>query len=206
VPIIENDIDKTVMSEKNVQEKILHTFHNLAITHGLKKITIDLLAKECGISKKTVYKHYKNKKDILDSFAQDIIIKLQEEFYKTQLIEDNPEKVLLKYFDIICQTVQNLPPTIVKDASMYYPDIEKKIIILREQYTIVFLDLIKKGINQGQFREVNPKFIEGFYDAVVNRVFNPDFIVENNLSVQDTLSSFKTILLRGLLLHDSANA
>jgi AcrR family transcriptional regulator len=187
------------MSDATVPEKIVKTFHRLAIEHGLKKITIDMLARECGISKKTIYKYYDNKKAILDVFAGEIITTLQNEIYKTQLTENNPEKLILKFFDIICHTVQNLPPTIVEDAIMHYPDIATKIISLREQYTIVFLEIIKRGINQKQFREVNPLFLDGFYDAVVNRVFNPEFIVQNNLSVHETLASFKALLLRGLL-------
>jgi AcrR family transcriptional regulator len=191
------------MSETAIQQKILETFHRLSITHGLKKVTIDILARECGISKKTVYKHFNNKKEILDRFTADIIAKLSDEFYRTQLIEDNPEKLLLKFFDIIFELVQKLPPTIVTDAAHYYPDIEEKIIQLREQYTIVFLKIMKKGISQGQFRDINPLFLEGVYDAIVNRVFTPSFIVQNNLTVKDALSSFKTILLHGLLRDSS---
>ncbi len=187
------------MSDTDIQHNILEAFHRLAIFHGLKKVTVDILARECGISKKTIYKHFKDKKEILGRFTADIISKLSDEFYRTQLIEDNPEKLLLKFFDIIFETVQKLPPSIVTDAAHYYPDIEEKIIQLREQYTIVFLKIIKKGIKQGQFRDINPFFLEGFYDAVVNRVFTPGFIIQNNLSVQDALSSFKTILLNGLL-------
>ncbi|MBN1497502.1 MAG: TetR/AcrR family transcriptional regulator [Spirochaetes bacterium] len=193
------------MSEANIQQTILVTFHRLAIERGLKKVTIDILAKECGISKKTVYKHFNNKKEILDRFTADVIARLSDEFYKTQLIEDNPEKLLLKFFDIIFETVQNLPPSIVTDAAHYYPDIAEKIIQLREQYTIVFLKIIKKGISQGQFRDINPLFLEGVYDAIVNRVFTPSFIVQNNLTVKDALSSFKTILLNGILRDGQEN-
>lgn len=187
------------MSDTAIQQKILETFHRLAIAHGLKKVSVDMLARECGISKKTIYRHFKDKKEILDRFAADIISRLSEGFYRTQLIEENPEKLLIAFFDIIFETVQNLPPTIVTDAAHYYPDIEEKIVQLREQYTVVFLKIIKKGISQGQFRDINPLFIEGFYDAAVNRVFTPGFIVENRLTVHDALSSFKTILLNGLL-------
>ncbi|MBN2079066.1 MAG: TetR/AcrR family transcriptional regulator [Spirochaetes bacterium] len=187
------------MSDTAIQQRILDTFHRLAISNGLKKVSVDMLARECGISKKTIYRHFRDKKEILDRFTADIISKLSDGFYRTQLIEDNPEKLLPAFFDIIFETVQNLPPTIVTDAAHYYPDIEEKIVQLREQYTVVFLKIIKKGISQGQFRDINPLFLEGFYDAAVNRVFTPSFIVENRLTVHDALSSFKTILLNGLL-------
>ena len=192
------------MTEQNVQQKILQTFHELAIIYGLKKISIDQLAKECGISKKTIYKNFKGKKDIIDHFVNDIIETLNDEVYKTQLMEDNPEKLLLKFFDIIFALVQNIPPTVADDVTLYYPDIEEKIAWLREHYSKVFLDIIKKGISLGLFREINPRFLEGFYDAVVNRVFTPEFIAANQLTVQESLNSFKTLLLQGLLRYKEA--
>ena len=53
------------MSDFEVKEKIILKFHELALTYGIKRITIDMLAKECGISKKTVYKYFTSKEDLI---------------------------------------------------------------------------------------------------------------------------------------------
>lgn len=190
------------MSDKNVKDKILAKFYELATHHGIKRITIDMLAKECGISKKTVYKYFQSKDEIVNKFANSIIKTLSNEFDKIQLVEENPEQVMNKFFQIIYEIIKTIPTTIIEDARRFYPEIEKKIEKIRGEYTIIFINNIKKGIKAGVFRDINPKFIEGFYTAAVERVFNPDFILENNLTVQESISSLKTMLLYGLINTD----
>ena len=185
--------------KEDVKAKISHKFTELAAVHGIKRITIDMLAKECGISKKTVYKYFNSKDEIVQQFADNIISTLRKEFDKIQLIEDNPELAMNKFFEIIYEIIRHLPSTIIEDARRFYPEIENKINKVREEYTIVFIKTIKKGIQSGVFRDINPNFIEGFYTAAVTKVFNPDFILENNLTVQEAISSLKTMLLWGLL-------
>jgi AcrR family transcriptional regulator len=187
------------MSDFDVKDKIILKFHELALTYGIKRITIDMLAKECGISKKTVYKYYISKEDLIHKFADNIIENLNKEFDKIQLIEENPELVMTKFLEIIYEIIRNIPSTIITDARRFYPEIENKINRIRDEYTIIFMKTIKKGIKSGIFRSINPRFIEGFYTAAVNKVFNLDFILENNLTVQEAFNSFKTMLLFGLL-------
>ena len=190
------------MSDKDVKEKILAKFYELATHHGIKRITIDMLAKECGISKKTVYKYFQSKDEIVNKFANSIIKTLSNEFDKIQLLEENPEQVMNKFFEIIYEIIKTIPTTIIEDARRFYPEIEKKIEKIRGEYTIIFIKNIKKGIKAGVFRDINPKFIEGFYTAAVERVFNPDFILENNLTVQESIASLRTMLLYGLINTD----
>ena len=187
------------MTKEDVKAKITNKFTQLSTIHGIKRITIDMLAKECGISKKTVYKYYNSKDEIIQQFADNIISTLHKEFEKIQLIEDNPELAMNKFFEIIYEIIRYLPTTIIEDAKRFYPEIENKINKIREEYTIVFIKTIKKGINSGVFRDINPNFVEGFYTAAVSKVFNPDFILENNLTVQESISSLKTMLMWGLL-------
>lgn len=137
------------MNEKDARKIILDAFRRLAMSHGLKRITIDMLAAECGISKKTIYKYYDSKEEIIEKFANDIVDKVKKEFYKIQLIEENPEQAMVKFFGIIWEIIRNIPATIIQDARMYYPKIERMIEDLKNEYNAVFVDNIKKGIAAG---------------------------------------------------------
>lgn len=187
------------MNEKDARKIILDAFRRLAMSHGLKRITIDMLAAECGISKKTIYKYYDSKEEIIEKFANDIVDKVKKEFYKIQLIEENPEQAMVKFFGIIWEIIRNIPATIIQDARMYYPKIERMIEDLKNEYNAVFVDNIKKGIAAGVFRDINPAVIEAVYLAAANSVFAPQFILEHNLTVQETFLSFQTILMNGIL-------
>ena len=44
-----------------MREKILDTAGNMFLNYGFKSVTMDDIANEIGISKKTIYKYFQNK-------------------------------------------------------------------------------------------------------------------------------------------------
>ncbi|MCU0359257.1 MAG: TetR/AcrR family transcriptional regulator [Bacteroidia bacterium] len=44
-------------------EKILHTSLQMFFRYGIKHVTMDDIAKELGMSKKTIYQYFKEKDD-----------------------------------------------------------------------------------------------------------------------------------------------
>src|SRR3970040_383672 len=55
------------MPEVNEKEKILYFTHAKFITEGFYKTTMDEIAKDLQISKKTIYKHFESKEDLLEA-------------------------------------------------------------------------------------------------------------------------------------------
>ena len=53
-----------------VKDKILETSLNLFFKYGIKAITMDDIAKEMGISKKTIYRFFKEKDDIVNQLSE----------------------------------------------------------------------------------------------------------------------------------------
>ena len=45
-----------------VEEKILDRAHELFVKQGIKSVTMDELAQSLGMSKRTIYEHYGDKK------------------------------------------------------------------------------------------------------------------------------------------------
>ncbi|MFT5892992.1 MAG: AcrR family transcriptional regulator, partial [Dokdonia sp.] len=50
-----------------MKEKILHTATELFLNQGFKSITMDDIAREMGISKKTIYSHFSNKEAVIEA-------------------------------------------------------------------------------------------------------------------------------------------
>ena len=53
-----------------VKDKILETALHLFFRFGIKAITMDDIAKEMGISKKTIYRFFGEKDDIVNSLME----------------------------------------------------------------------------------------------------------------------------------------
>lgn len=186
------------MKEEKIKEQVLRAFYQLSFTHGLKKVTVDMLAKECGISKKTIYRIFKSKEEIVDVFTDLILGNLEEQFKRIQIKEDDQNRILEEFFEVVISMTGNIPSGVFTDVRRFYPELEEKITTVRTRFSTQFLHIIRKGVEEGNFRQINMRFIEGFYTGMVNYVFNPDFFLDNDLTIEETLVSFKNILLSAL--------
>ena len=77
-----------------MREKILDTAGNMFLNYGFKSVTMDDIANEMGISKKTIYKSFENKVDLVDAstdFVQKTIDTALNEITELRLnaIEEN---------------------------------------------------------------------------------------------------------------------
>jgi len=187
------------MQEEKVKEHILKAFYQLSFSYGLKKVTVDMLARECGISKKTIYRIFKSKEEIVDVFTDLVLENVEEQLKTTRIKEENPAVILENFFDFVLSLTGNIPSGVFTDVRRFYPDIEEKIKTVRTRISKQFIEIIRTGVEQNYFRQINMKFIEGFYTGMVHYIFNPDFFLDNDLTIEETLISFKNILLSALL-------
>ena len=51
-------------------DKLITKISTLFKKYGIKSITMDDIAREFGISKKSLYEHFKNKNDVIEKIAQ----------------------------------------------------------------------------------------------------------------------------------------
>lgn len=64
------------------QMQIINAARELFSTYGYKKVTMDEIAKEAGVTKKTIYTYFKDKDDLLKYFIKEEIGKMKK------LVED----------------------------------------------------------------------------------------------------------------------
>ncbi|HEY9257400.1 TetR/AcrR family transcriptional regulator, partial [Chitinophaga sp.] len=56
-----------------VRERILETALKMFRTYGVKGVTMFDIARDCGISKKTVYEHFVDKQALIDEGMQQLL-------------------------------------------------------------------------------------------------------------------------------------
>ncbi len=192
------------MTHEEVKEKIVSRFQKLILSHGIKKMTMEKLAKECGISKKTVYKYYDSKDELIEHFVEGVARTIQAGFSRIDQANADPEETIFMFFDLVFEITRNLPTAILEDAEKYYPDLGTKINSLREEISQIFMKTIKKGIASGSFKNIHPVFAEKFYFGALNNIFSPEFMLKTGLGVNEILDSFKSMMLTGLLKETPA--
>lgn len=181
-----------------VKQQIFEKFRDLSFIYGLKRITIDTLAHECGISKKTIYKYYQSKDDMVYEIADGIFSLLKSSFDSVNKSEENPLQKLHHCFEISFSLFRNFSTILLEDVHRFYPDIASKLTVFINELSSLFMENYTRGVQMGLFIELNPYFVSGFFKGASETVFKPEFILQNNLTIEETIASFRTMLMSSL--------
>lgn len=83
------------------EEQIIEVSRKLFEKYGYKKVSMDEIAKEAGVTRKTLYSYFKNKEEILKYF-------LNEEIQNMKAIVEKNEKRRKSFFDALNKTIFEL--------------------------------------------------------------------------------------------------
>ena len=137
-----------------MKEKIMLKARDLFLKLGFKSVTMDDIASEMSISKKTIYKFFCNKEVLIEESTtmvhtqiHDIIVGIISSKYNA--IEENFE--IRKMFKEMFKSADTSP---VYQLKKHYPEIFQKVIKREiEECNTVFKQNIAKGIKQGLYRK-----------------------------------------------------
>lgn len=160
------------MEEKKLE--ILEQASSVYMRLGIKSVTMDDLARELSMSKKTLYKYFKDKSDLVNTI---IDYKLEMNAALTLNCHeqsDNAIDDLLGVSKMIVQMFKNINPTVFYDLNKNYPDAWKKLYDHKWSFVRnLILKNIHKGIEQGIYRKnLNPEILANLYVSSTNSMMD----------------------------------
>lgn len=103
----------------NTDEKILLVSLDLFSQRGYSGVSVRDIAKEVGVRKSALYKHYKNKEDILNRIIIEVNKKIEQTYSKNFVPKMNSDTITEDYrnlsVDMLSQISWNLFQLYVKD-------------------------------------------------------------------------------------------
>ncbi|MGB0896186.1 MAG: TetR/AcrR family transcriptional regulator [Flavobacteriaceae bacterium] len=134
--------------------KILDTAGNMFLNYGFKSVTMDDIANEMSISKKTIYKYFQHKVDLVDAstdYVQKTIDTALKEITALNLNAIEENFTIKKVFQNMFKEAKTSPMFQLKK---YYPETFYKLI---EHQTCSFnecvMNNLEKGINEKLYRD-----------------------------------------------------
>jgi AcrR family transcriptional regulator len=162
-------------------KKILFRVRELYMKYGIKSITMDDVATELGISKKTLYQFVADKDDLVGKYIDFEIELRQEEICKCFKIGFNAIEELFEISGFMNKMMRDQNPATEHDLRKYYPHHYQKTIKTRRErmYSYVLMNL-KKGKEEGLYRiEMDEEIIAKLYLSRSENIhFNELFTIE----------------------------
>ncbi len=160
----------------NAKDKdIIRKVAQLYKKYGIKSITMDDVARELGISKKTLYEHFSDKLHLVNAVIDQEILFNDLRLQKQKSNSENALQEVFQIFHFHLQMLKEYNPSLEFDLKKYYPESYFRLKrIKREKILKTTRNNLIKGKREGFYRkELNEEIItklnvlriEGLYES-----------------------------------------
>jgi AcrR family transcriptional regulator len=106
---------------------------NLFFNYGIKSISIEDIAKKTGTSKKTIYKEYKCKDDLVREFFISEYTQLKQKMKSLVNANLNAITQIVQLYFLVHRKIILINPSVLFDLKKYYPDLFREAIALHRK-------------------------------------------------------------------------
>ena len=181
------------------RDRILETGLEKFRKFGIRRVTMDEIARDLRISKKTLYLHFPDKEALVractDRIAGAVIPAVAE-----ALDSDGPPmQRIVAAWRGFAMLPHLLSAELIADLQADYPHIWKDIDRRRHEVIGRFEKLIGDGVRSGDFRpEVHPKVVMRLVLAVIERVMVPEVLARGEFTPAEAVGTIITVFSRGM--------
>ncbi|AHM58298.1 TetR family transcriptional regulator [Flammeovirgaceae bacterium 311] len=145
----------------DIRQNIITTAEELFIRYGFKRVTMDDIAREMSISKKTIYQFFTDKNEIVCAATEEHLRREEEQMEQLEEESENVIEFLVKCTKMIRQHVATVNPSAIMELQKYFPDgwniflhYKKKVFVNSLMRSLI------RGQEEGYFRpDFNPEIL-----------------------------------------------
>lgn len=182
------------------RQKIIEAAALMFRTYGIRAVTMDMLANELGISKRTIYEKFRDKDELLSGVLKWMAVKQKEAVVKVFGESENVIAAIFRLFDMMCEHFSNMSPAFRLDMEKYYNNIVKKLFESDElPYSADNIEMLKRGIKEGIFRkDIDVDITNQCLNEVLRMPGEKDIYRSENNSHMNVFRDFYVNYLRGI--------
>jgi len=158
-----------------MKDTILKKTGDIFLKLGFKSVTMDDIANELGISKKTIYKYFKSKEELVDETVAVFHQTMHDAVESICAVGHNAIQENFEIRNMFKNLLKNSDDSPMYQLKKYYPKTHRK--IMANEYSM-FKDCILKNIEKG--------IHEGLYRKKIDIVLTTKFYFSLAMSVHDS--------------------
>lgn len=181
-----------------IKERIIQQAGRLFFQYGVKSISMDEVASSLGISKRTIYEHFKDKEDLLLSYLKYMINKRNDAIKGFMKQSDNVIEIFLRIMEIQ-KTKSFASVKFHEDIYKYYPKVDAFLKEEAEKANRFFIEFLQKGIEQGVIREnLNVQVVAFLVEESVSVYIRASYLEKPPFSFSELISTMMINFIRGI--------
>ena len=184
-----------------MKETIIKKATNLFLTLGFKSVTMDDIANDLGISKKTIYTYFDNKTSLVEAGTTHLFKKITDGIkdINTKTLDPIIELHDIKIF--LMNSLKGEKTSPYHQLQKYYPSIHKELNIKKFDFVLESTKKsLQKGVAQGLFRKkINLDLISRLYFNGIIGIKNPEIFPAELFNPGVLMESYSEYHLRAIV-------
>jgi AcrR family transcriptional regulator len=199
---VKRPIKLRLRTNGSIRQRIVEAARAHFFSHGFRSVTMDDLAEELGISKKTLYAHFPGKFDLLEAVLADKFAGVEATL--REVTRAHPHDFPATLHELLAGTQRELDeiqPPFVRDMRQKAPQVFK--VVERRRAALIqrhFGKLFVEGQRAGMVRkDVPAKLMIEILLAIVQSIMNPPKMEELGMMPKEGFAAILKIVLEGAL-------
>ena len=182
------------------RQRILNFSQAQFVASGFHNTTMDKIAREMRISKKTIYKHFRTKDDLIRACVEQITSGVKKSIEQIVDSGSNSVEKLNSIGKVLLNVTLKINDKWLNDLKTHYFFIWEEIERFRHNaINKNFMKIIEQGQGEGYIVDYSPNVILTIIRSSVQAIVNPEFLINNSISAQEAARVTLNIIFSGIV-------
>lgn len=189
-----------------MKEKIIEATIRVFNQKGLK-FTMDDIAKELSMSKKTIYTVFKDKESLLFEMVDYCFDKIKES--EDAVLGDetlSTAEKIRQILGVLPESYMDIDFRQLYSLKEKYPKTYRKVEQRLESGWEKTIALINQGMEEGIVRPVNVQIVKMMLEASIEQFFARDILIRNGLTYKEALDEVVRVIVDGIIVRPGKGA
>ena len=190
------------MTDHEIKDRILRKAEEHFLKLGYSKVTMNEIAEDLGMSKKTLYAHFESKEELLKT----IVFKLRDErIAKIDKLLDDKQidfiEKLRQLLDLTAEFHKRISPEFLTEIQRCAPGscLDSESFVLTKVETVLS-SLLREGIEKKVFRnDINVQLLVMMHIGAVQFLVRPEMFEQLPLTSRQVLHTIGQVMFYGIL-------
>ncbi len=166
------------MAEIEIKQRIKLAAHDLVMQYGIRSVSMDDIATQLGMSKKTIYLYFKDKDELVEAIVVAVLTKNQQACTKDKAEAENAVHEVFLAMDMMVEMFSTMNPSIIFDMQKYHPAAFQKFLAHKNEFLYNMMKHnLERGMAEELYRpEINVELMARFRVESMLLPFNPEFL------------------------------
>lgn len=182
------------------RQRIIREAAVLFMTYGIRAVTMDMIAEQMGISKRTIYEVFRDKDELLKGVLKDMTERQYDLLIRTLEESENVIEAVFKMLDLMRSHFSNMSPAFQLDIKKFHKNMLGK---MNEKDFLPYnknnQEIISRGMKEGVFRkDFDMDIISKCMLEVMKQSNNPELFPPDSFRDKDVPRFVYLNFLRGI--------